>query len=162
MQKYFWAPVSSQWNSRKLDSEMRRCSIPLREQVRGLACKTGPSFPPRGFCTAGRPSFVSTHSLAGCVVLRKFMTVADGGTLALIMPVRVECCSTTGSACPSSACLVPPAPINTHQPGVATSLLYSGSQFRGYQKSKGNSYDVEVVLQVMCYWHGLVQLGIFV
>uniref|UniRef100_A0AAQ5ZR19 GID complex subunit 4 homolog n=2 Tax=Amphiprion TaxID=80969 RepID=A0AAQ5ZR19_AMPOC len=75
------------------------------------------------------------------------MTVADGGTLALIMPVRAECCTTTGSACPSSASLVPPAPINTYQPGVATSLLYSGSQFRGYQKSKGNSYDVEVVLQ---------------
>ncbi|MXQ93266.1 hypothetical protein E5288_WYG003572 [Bos mutus] len=33
------------------------------------------------------------------------------------------------------------------QPGVATSLLYSGSKFRGHQKSKGNSYDVEVVLQ---------------
>ncbi|XP_029293921.1 glucose-induced degradation protein 4 homolog [Cottoperca gobio] len=77
----------------------------------------------------------------------KFMTVADGDTLALIMPVRAECCSTTGSACPSSASLVPPAPINTYQPGVATSLLYSGSQFRGYQKSKGNSYAVEVVLQ---------------
>ncbi|GLD66112.1 glucose-induced degradation protein 4 homolog, partial [Lates japonicus] len=77
----------------------------------------------------------------------KFMTVADGDTLALIMPVRAECCSTTGSACSSSASLVPPAPINTYQPGVATSLLYSGSQFRGYQKSKGNSYDVEVVLQ---------------
>ncbi|XP_054463268.1 SH3 and PX domain-containing protein 2B-like [Anoplopoma fimbria] len=73
------------------------------------------------------------------------MTVADGDTL--IMPVRAECLSTGGPACPSSASLVPPAPINTFQPGVATSLLYSGSQFRGYQKSKGNSYDVEVVLQ---------------
>jgi len=48
----------------------------------------------------------------------------------------------------ASASLVPPPPINTHQPGVNTSLLYSGSQFRGHQKSKGNSYDVEVVLQV--------------
>ncbi|XP_074552424.1 uncharacterized protein gid4 [Halichoeres trimaculatus] len=75
------------------------------------------------------------------------MTVADGDTIALIMPVRAECCSTTGLACPSPASLYPPAPINTYQPGVATSLLYSGSQFRGYQKSKGNSYDVEVVLQ---------------
>uniref|UniRef100_A0A8C9ZP33 GID complex subunit 4 homolog n=2 Tax=Sander lucioperca TaxID=283035 RepID=A0A8C9ZP33_SANLU len=75
------------------------------------------------------------------------MTVANGDTLGLIMPVRAECCSSTGSACPSSASLVPPSPINTYQPGVATSLLYSGSQFRGYQKSKGNSYDVEVVLQ---------------
>uniref|UniRef100_A0A3Q3W142 Uncharacterized protein n=1 Tax=Mola mola TaxID=94237 RepID=A0A3Q3W142_MOLML len=44
------------------------------------------------------------------------------------------------------------SPINTHQPGVATSLLNSGSQFRGYQRSKGNSYDVEVVLQVMNCW----------
>ncbi|XP_069547441.1 glucose-induced degradation protein 4 homolog [Brachyistius frenatus] len=47
----------------------------------------------------------------------------------------------------SSASLIPPPPINTQQPGVFTSLLYSGSKFRGHQKSKGNSYDVEVVLQ---------------
>ncbi|XP_072415662.1 glucose-induced degradation protein 4 homolog isoform X2 [Chiloscyllium punctatum] len=52
------------------------------------------------------------------------------------MPVRTE-----------SASLIPPPPINTQQPGVATTLLYSGSKFRGHQKSKGNSYDVEVVLQ---------------
>uniref|UniRef100_A0A3P9NFD7 GID complex subunit 4 homolog n=1 Tax=Poecilia reticulata TaxID=8081 RepID=A0A3P9NFD7_POERE len=63
------------------------------------------------------------------------------------MPVRAECHCLAGAACPSSACLVPPAPINTQQPGVATSLLYSGAQYRGYQRSKGNSYDVEVVLQ---------------
>lgn len=48
----------------------------------------------------------------------------------------------------ASASLIPPPPINTQQPGVVTSLLYSGSKFRGHQKSKGNSYDVEVVLQV--------------
>lgn len=59
------------------------------------------------------------------------------------MPVPAEGCQSS-----ASACLVPPAPINTQQPGVATSLLYSGSQFRGYQKSKGNAYDVEVVVQV--------------
>ncbi|TKS90046.1 Glucose-induced degradation protein 4 -like protein [Collichthys lucidus] len=47
----------------------------------------------------------------------------------------------------ASASLIPPPPINTQQPGVVTSLLYSGSKFRGHQKSKGNSYDVEVVLQ---------------
>lgn len=78
------------------------------------------------------------------------MTVPVGDTdaLALNMPVRAESCSNTDAACSSSASLMPPAPINTHQPGMATSLLYSGSQFRGYQKSKGNSYDVEVVLQV--------------
>ncbi|XP_014889140.1 glucose-induced degradation protein 4 homolog isoform X3 [Poecilia latipinna] len=75
------------------------------------------------------------------------MTVADGVSLALVMPVRAECHCLAGAACPSSACLVPPAPINTQQPGVATSLLYSGAQYRGYQRSKGNSYDVEVVLQ---------------
>lgn len=48
----------------------------------------------------------------------------------------------------SSPSLIPPPPINSRQPGIVTSLLYSGSKFRGHQKSKGNSYDVEVVLQV--------------
>ncbi|KAI0241393.1 Glucose-induced degradation protein 4 [Lamellibrachia satsuma] len=49
------------------------------------------------------------------------------------MPVRLE--------------LDPPPPANSVQAGVATSLLYSGSKFRGSQKSKGNCYDVEVILQ---------------
>ncbi|NXU91971.1 GID4 protein, partial [Xiphorhynchus elegans] len=49
-----------------------------------------------------------------------------------------------GAACSS---LVPPPPINTAQPGVATSLLYSGAKFRGQQRSKGNAYEVEVVMQ---------------
>ena len=53
------------------------------------------------------------------------------------MPVRVE--------------LDPPLPANSTQPGVTTSLLYSGSRFQGHQKSKGNSYDVEVVLQVVAF-----------
>ena len=44
----------------------------------------------------------------------------------------------------------PPVPANTSQPGVTTSLLYSGSKFTGHQKSKGNSYDVVVNLQVFC------------
>uniref|UniRef100_A0A8P4GT31 Glucose-induced degradation protein 4 homolog n=1 Tax=Dicentrarchus labrax TaxID=13489 RepID=A0A8P4GT31_DICLA len=57
----------------------------------------------------------------------------------------------------SSASLIPPPPINTQQPGVVTSLLYSGSRFRGHQKSKGNSYDVEVVLQVGL-WSGYCTL----
>ncbi|XP_056143640.1 glucose-induced degradation protein 4 homolog isoform X2 [Lampris incognitus] len=76
------------------------------------------------------------------------MTVPVGDTdaLVLVMPVRAECC-VRATACSSSASLTPPAPINTRQPGVATSFLYSGSQFRGFQKSKGNSYDVEVVFQ---------------
>ena len=42
----------------------------------------------------------------------------------------------------------PPPPVNSKQLGVATSLLYNGSRFQGYQKSKGNCYDVEVVLLV--------------
>lgn len=50
------------------------------------------------------------------------------------MPVRLE--------------LDPPPPANSTQPGVATTFLYSGAKFQGYQKSKGNSYEVEVVLQV--------------
>ena len=49
---------------------------------------------------------------------------------------------------PVRVVLDPPLPANSVQPGVATSQLYSGSKFLGYQKSKGNSYDVEVVLQV--------------
>jgi len=40
----------------------------------------------------------------------------------------------------------PPPPENSKQLGVANSLLYNGSRFQGYQKSKGNCYDVEVVL----------------
>ncbi|CAG0884803.1 unnamed protein product [Darwinula stevensoni] len=43
--------------------------------------------------------------------------------------------------------LNPPPPANSNQPGVAQSLLYNGSRFQGHQKSKGNCYDVEVVLQ---------------
>lgn len=65
-----------------------------------------------------------------------------------VKPVCAGHSSNTSMAFMSSASLIPPPPINTQQPGVITSLLYSGSKFRGYQKSKGNSYDVEVVLQV--------------
>ncbi|KAK6171387.1 glucose-induced degradation protein 4 homolog [Patella vulgata] len=43
--------------------------------------------------------------------------------------------------------LDPPPPADSIQPGVTTTLLYNGSRFQGQQKSKGNSYDVEVVLQ---------------
>jgi len=43
--------------------------------------------------------------------------------------------------------IIPPPPIKSKQPGVASSLLYNGSRFFGHQKSKGNQYDVEVVLQ---------------
>lgn len=31
--------------------------------------------------------------------------------------------------------------------GLHKTLLYNGSKFKGYQKSKGNSYEVEVILQ---------------
>lgn len=44
--------------------------------------------------------------------------------------------------------ITPPPPANSKQPGVTKSLLYNGSKFQGHQKSKGNSYEVEVVLQV--------------
>jgi len=37
---------------------------------------------------------------------------------------------------------------NSKQIGVNKSLLYNGSKFKGFQKSKGNSYEVEVILQV--------------
>jgi hypothetical protein len=44
--------------------------------------------------------------------------------------------------------LFPPAPSRSYTPGVIKSLLYNGSRFQGHQKSKGNSYEVEVILQV--------------
>lgn len=50
------------------------------------------------------------------------------------MPVKVE--------------ITPPPPANSKQLGVTKTLLYNGSKFDGSQKSKGNSYAVEVVLQV--------------
>lgn len=43
--------------------------------------------------------------------------------------------------------LEPPLPSNNKSTGTHQTLLYSGSMFRGCQKSKGNSYDVEVSLQ---------------
>ncbi|KAK3091250.1 hypothetical protein FSP39_018267 [Pinctada imbricata] len=43
--------------------------------------------------------------------------------------------------------LDPPPPANSKQPGVTTTLLYNGSRFQGHQKSKGNCYEVEVILQ---------------
>lgn len=49
---------------------------------------------------------------------------------------------------PGKTKIIPPPPANSCQPGVARSLLYNGSKFQGHQKSKGNCYDVEVVLQV--------------
>lgn len=49
--------------------------------------------------------------------------------------------------------LDPPPPAKSEQPGVTTSLLYNGSRFKGHQKSKGNCYDVEVILQVCCPTH---------
>ncbi|CAA9996259.1 unnamed protein product, partial [Nesidiocoris tenuis] len=61
----------------------------------------------------------------------------------------------------------PPPPANSKQPGVNPSLLYNGSRFQGHQKSKGNSYEVEVVLQPggvrdcseqTFYWHRLQDL----
>lgn len=52
------------------------------------------------------------------------------------MPVKVTQCEVN-----------PPPPVNSKQPGVSCTLLYNGSRFTGHQKSKGNQYDVEVVLQ---------------
>lgn len=49
---------------------------------------------------------------------------------------------------PGEVSIYPLPPQNSAQPGLTRSLLYGGSKFRGHQKSKGNSYDVEVELQV--------------
>ena len=64
------------------------------------------------------------------------------------MPVR--------SSIPTDMNVVQPLPpIKSKQPGVTSSLLYSGSRFVGHQKSKGNQYDVEVILQVCCFHFNL-------
>lgn len=42
---------------------------------------------------------------------------------------------------------IPALPSNSSQDGIRETMLYSGSKFKGFQKSQGNSYDVEVVLQ---------------
>lgn len=49
---------------------------------------------------------------------------------------------------PIKATLDPPIPANNKPVGIYRSLLYNGSKFKGFQKSKGSSYEVEVVLQV--------------
>lgn len=54
------------------------------------------------------------------------------------MPVRTE--------------IIPP-PAQSKQLGFPKTLLYNGSKFEGSQKSKGNSYAVEVVLQVIFHIH---------
>lgn len=48
---------------------------------------------------------------------------------------------------PTRTQLEPALPSNNKSIGTHQTLLYSGSKFSGCQKSKGNSYDVEVVLQ---------------
>ncbi|XP_048348965.1 glucose-induced degradation protein 4 homolog [Sphaerodactylus townsendi] len=86
--------------------------------------------------------------------------LAAGGVVALApgdspaMPVRSACCCPPPPPLPpplpgaaTAARLEPPPPINTAQPGVSTSRLYSGAKFRGQQRSKGNAYEVEVVVQ---------------
>ena len=42
----------------------------------------------------------------------------------------------------------PPLKTYSKQQGIINSILYNGSRFTGQQKSKGNSYDVEVILLV--------------
>uniref|UniRef100_A0A915I7U4 Glucose-induced degradation protein 4 homolog n=1 Tax=Romanomermis culicivorax TaxID=13658 RepID=A0A915I7U4_ROMCU len=41
----------------------------------------------------------------------------------------------------------PPLPLTKTDLGIPRSLLYTGSRFVGQQTSKGNGYDVEVILQ---------------
>lgn len=58
------------------------------------------------------------------------------------MPVKVE--------------ITPPPPSQSKQLGFPKTLLYNGSKFEGSQKSKGNSYAVEVVLQVSIAWKAFI------
>ena len=49
---------------------------------------------------------------------------------------------------PSKTILDPLIPENNKTVGCYRTILYNGSKFVGHQKSKGSSYDVEVILQV--------------
>ncbi|XP_003367302.1 conserved hypothetical protein [Trichinella spiralis] len=40
-----------------------------------------------------------------------------------------------------------PLPVSKVSDGISRNFLYNGSRFNGCQKSKGNSYDVEVIIQ---------------
>ncbi|VDP47771.1 unnamed protein product [Soboliphyme baturini] len=44
--------------------------------------------------------------------------------------------------------VVPLLPLQNSDYGIPRTLLYNGSRFAGHQKSKGNCYDVEVIIQV--------------
>lgn len=48
---------------------------------------------------------------------------------------------------PSKDVIIPPFLEDSRQNGLATDTLFNGSKFRGYQRSQGKSYDVEVQLQ---------------
>lgn len=61
------------------------------------------------------------------------------------MPVKVE--------------ITPPPPSQSKQLGFPKTLLYNGSKFEGSQRSKGNSYAVEVVLQVRIQGHDYPRVG---
>jgi len=41
----------------------------------------------------------------------------------------------------------PPLLANQKQPGLPSNSLYNGSRFRGYQKSRGNAFDVEIIFK---------------
>lgn len=63
------------------------------------------------------------------------------------MPVKVD--------------ITPRPPANSKQLGVTGSILYSGSKFQGYQRSKGNSYEVEVVLQVCFLYNANIVVNFY-
>uniref|UniRef100_A0A8D0BI42 GID complex subunit 4 homolog n=1 Tax=Salvator merianae TaxID=96440 RepID=A0A8D0BI42_SALMN len=116
-----------------------------RQAARGRVAQAGAPGRPAGRAEQSRAQ--GTAGVAGLVAL------APGDPPE--MPVRSACrCPTPPLAAPggtaaaaTAARLEPPPPINTAQPGVSTSRLYSGAKFRGQQRSKGNAYEVEVVVQ---------------
>ncbi|XP_062965920.1 glucose-induced degradation protein 4 homolog [Cynocephalus volans] len=125
----------SRWRPERLVRRQRAGGHRSRPRPRPARACPGPSLP---------ATLLGSRAAAAAVPLPLPPALAPGDPA---MPVRTECPPPAGASAASAASLIPPPPINTQQPGVATSLLYSGSKFRGHQKSKGNSYDVEVVLQ---------------
>lgn len=78
------------------------------------------------------------------------ITISEAGTSCFSQKFRRNIVATM----PGLKICCEPLPPKSNQPGLPRSLLYSGSRFQGQQKSKGNSYDVEVVLQVHDIYSG--------
>uniref|UniRef100_A0A8C6XYV7 GID complex subunit 4 homolog n=1 Tax=Naja naja TaxID=35670 RepID=A0A8C6XYV7_NAJNA len=140
-------PPEGRGGSLRTGRGAKRARVPLpssRPRLPRHMLGTSPSEPRRSGLQAGREAGPVTEDEPGPPA-RPALAPGDPAE----MPVRSSCRCPAERApgAAAAARLEPPPPINTAQPGVSTSRLYSGAKFRGQQRSKGNAYEVEVVVQ---------------